>query len=478
MSLKFEKMWAVNTYGPPLDMVSDGKFIYVLKQGHVNVYSWWGSRTDHEPTWDNYEMLNWAKDTDKLYLEAEIEAIGFSWIFLGDNCIWLVSSTATIKKLIIDPIEFLKVPTGTWATDFTMSPLHGPVSAVVCNPCFADNKFWFLEKYFGGDEQYIFYVDTSKIVTSFPFQERHQEVRADIVNGYNGYIYITSWNKHSVLKYNYVGQLVSNINVNANPYKLRVDETNRRIYVASHAGMISYIDSDTDVVTHAHSTAQEYGEAPYQTITSDGVVTDFALTNDGYLWYITIDEKATNKPSLKGEWTTEGLPITTGKWETYDPESVNNGEQTTNSLGRIQLSTNKHVFTKLFDSTDLNVLSATPEVQAIIDNLLLTEEKTQQDIDDSIKPLKSVKLPDKDYYIASLPDVKPDRVLVTQGFTYSHWNGTSIDTITVSPYLFVLGASKLMAARLVNELCRESSISVKGHTMISQTPYDYTGNKA
>ncbi len=453
MSLKFEKMWKVATTGTPIDMVSDGKFLYVLTSSGVDVYSWWGSRTDHEPTWDNYEMLNWAKDTDKLYKETSISASGFLWIFLGDNCIWLVSSTATIKKLIIDPIEFLKVPVGTWATDFTMSPLHGPVSPVVCNPCFADDKFWFLEKYFGGDEQYIFYVDTSKIVTSFPFQERHQTVRADIVNGYNGYIYITSWNKHSVLKYNYVGQLVSNINVNANPYKLRVDETNRRIYVASHAGMISWIDSDTDVVTHAHSTAQEYGEAPYQTITSDGVITDFALTNDGYLWYITIDERS-------------NFPIDSGKWETFDPEAVSNAVGITNSLGKIELSTNKHVFTKLFESGQVTKYASPTGVSEILESNGIALETA------------TVSFPDKDYYIAPLPDVKPDRVLVTQGFTYQHWNGTSIDTITVSPYLFVLGESSLMAARLVNELCRESSISVKGHTMISQTPYDYTGDIA
>jgi len=477
MSLKFEKMWNVSPNGTPIDMVSDGRYLYVLTSTGVNVYSWWGERTDNEPTWENYEMLNWAKNADKLYSEKFVAASGFLWIFLGDNCIWLVSSTASIKKLIIDPIDILKTPTGTWATDFSMTPLHGPVSPVVCNPCFADNKFWFLEKYFGENEQYIFYVDTSKAITSFTFSARHQVVRADIAYGYNGYIYITSWNNHAVLKYDLSGQMISLIYVNGNPYKLRVDQSNRRIYVASHAGMISYINADTDAVTHAHSTAQEYGDAPYKSIKSDGIVTDFELA-DGYLWYITIDEKSTIKPSLKGDWTTEGLPITTGKWETYDPESINNGDNTTNSLGRITLSNNKHVFTKLFDKTDLNVLSPTSTVQTILDNLLLTEEKTQEDIDESIIPLKEVTLPDKDYYIASIPDAKPDRVLITKDFTYAYWNGTSIDTITVSPYLFVLGESKLMASRLVNALCREGSIEVNGHTMISDTTYDYTGDIA
>lgn len=415
-TLKFEKLWKVTTTSDPIDMIENGRYVYVLTTSGVDVYEWWGATSGNEIAWSDHGKLEWASDGDKLVKVKTVTASGFKWILLGDNCLYLINNTV-IKKLNFDISNILVVPTGTWSTDLT-------IDQHICNPCFIDGKIWFVRQPVGF-YQYVDIVNIDdKSISTIDFPVKKQKVRADITFGYNDFVYITSWNTASILKYDLnTFSLISLIRVNANPYKLKVDPSNRRIYVASYGGMLSYIDADTDVVTHAHGTSQSYGDAPDIKLT-DGMITDFDFDSRGYIWYVALKQLTAETPVLTGDFTS------------FDPNIASA------SLGKIDVNSNKHQFIPMYETDKL--------------------EK---------------QLEDKDYFIKQ-EIIAPDKLLINIPFNYQYWDGSAIQTTTVSPYLFVIDDSKLWCCRLINELCRENKLDIVGHHMITQGPFDYTGDKA
>jgi hypothetical protein len=454
-SLKFEKVWSKDV-SLPIDVVNDSRYVYVLTSASVTAYEWWGEESQHEPLWQNYGSLEWQEK--KFILKATFPCTGMQWLFLGYNCLWVVGST-TIQRIDLDPEEILKAPTDGWSSGLTMD------KTLLSNPCFVNNKLWALCVRDNDKLQYLKIVDLpTKSQTNVEFITRSQNVRADLTQAYNDYVYVTAWNSGAVLKYNATtGSFVSIIPVNANPYKLRVDKSNRRIYVASYGGMISYIDPDTDAVTHVHSSIQSYGDAP-TTWKNDGLLLDFDFTSDGKLWYLTLNEDPTSfsNASFPTPDPTEVFD------QNFNPAVPESGAAT--SLGRITMSNNQHVFTTLIDSIT--------KAGSANNASFLLRKAGSETIDSYIGTYTNIpttELEDKDYFIRRF-STSLDKLTISRSFTYSSWDGSSINSVTVSPYLFLLSSDKLYGIRLVNELCRENYVKVTMHHMVSNGQYDYTGD--
>lgn len=77
--------------------------------------------------------------------------------------------------------------------------------------------------------------------------------------------------------------------------------------------------------------------------------------------------------------------------------------------------------------------------------------------------------------VTDFQDTAFDQIMITPQFTYQNWNGSSFDTITVKPYVFIIGSSKLMAFRLDRPLYRGNNINVHSQSMISTGVEDYMG---
>lgn len=279
MSMKFENIWQAQTNSHALDFVEDGKYIYVLCQSAIEVYSWWGndiSGIELLP-WDQQENLNKDTTVPKLKLEKTYTVSGFKWLQLGNKCLWLLSDT-TIKKVDFDVVEILKDPTDIWSTNLTLPEGRKHL----CTPLYYDNQIWLLMEHettatevkenTGFYQNIYIYNTLTKVLGIHPFSTTMQFTRAEIACGYNGYVYITNWSDFAVLKYNYDGSIQSKITVNANPYKIVVDPNTRRLYVVSNSELVSYIDPDTDLVTHSQGSAI-------------GVITSISFFDSENYWY-------------------------------------------------------------------------------------------------------------------------------------------------------------------------------------------------
>ena len=67
-------------------------------------------------------------------------------------------------------------------------------------------------------------------------------------------------------------------------------------------------------------------------------------------------------------------------------------------------------------------------------------------------------------------------VFITPQFTYDNWDGAGWSTVTIKPYMFMIGSGHLMAFRMDNPLYLTlNKIEVNSQGMISTGPEDYMG---
>jgi hypothetical protein len=67
------------------------------------------------------------------------------------------------------------------------------------------------------------------------------------------------------------------------------------------------------------------------------------------------------------------------------------------------------------------------------------------------------------------------QTLITPEYSYQSFNGTSWDTVTIKPYLFIIGLTSLNAFRLDKPIYRDGFIAVHGQAMVSTGAEDYMG---
>jgi hypothetical protein len=77
--------------------------------------------------------------------------------------------------------------------------------------------------------------------------------------------------------------------------------------------------------------------------------------------------------------------------------------------------------------------------------------------------------------LAKFSDKAFSRINIVPGFSYQQLINNVWTTINVKPYMFLIGATKIMAVRLDRPLYRELDLSVQGRAMISSGPEDYMG---
>ena len=437
MSVKFEKMYSTTMPSNRVvyDMVQNGNLLYVLSFGttsYIDIIKWYGSDSGDEIIWDNLDITNYPTNTNKFKLVSSFNLGGYGpqksrWLFINE--------TKTKLYVLGTSLGYSSMARINIATDGTVAITLATISITthICNPVVVNDKLYTLRYSSSASTQYLDITDLiSNTLVSISFPSQPQMVRSDMLY-YNNIVYMTCWNNMSVLKFNITSNtFVGSIRVNANPYKIKLEPITNKIYVASYGGMISWIDPITDVVTHAHSTVQTYDNS----VTTDGIVTDFALTGNNKLWYCAIDELAVNNPPSTGLYgdfepvVGDNLGVVTNY--------TSNAIRSSNSLGVIDMLTNNHHFVPMFTSQV-----------------------------------------DKDYYITTpgATDFLYDKLLITPETNYQYWNGTTFETRIVSPYLFILANTTLYCCRLINELCTANSVSIYSHCMISSGTFDYIGDK-
>lgn len=68
-----------------------------------------------------------------------------------------------------------------------------------------------------------------------------------------------------------------------------------------------------------------------------------------------------------------------------------------------------------------------------------------------------------------------NQLYITTEFTYQTWNGSSFDTHTVKPYMFIVGVQNIMCFKLDHSICQTVYLGVDGQAMISSGDDDYMG---
>lgn len=205
--------------------------------------------------------------------------------------VWIINSTYThmvyITKDFIDhTLTIVTLPATMWS-----------------DVIYAYGKLWMVEVQVVPANQHLHSYDgTTWTNTEIPF--RCQQAKTKIVDGKNGFIYLTRFNNVGLAKFaNQDSSFVSFVQVNAEPTSLVV--TDEGIMVGSYAGMISKIDPTNDAVTHMYSSME--------------VANNFVDTGDGYIWasystkFLSILKSDLSVIQIQGEdadWTYETSDFT------------------------------------------------------------------------------------------------------------------------------------------------------------------------
>lgn len=386
MSWTFEQLQkSPQSWGTNTSLAFDGRNIWIGSGTNIGVYGYWDSNS-------NYEFLS-----QPYYFNSNVNML---YLYRNFSINTPIPSIGGLAQSIIDMTYWngkMYVLTSTNIIQVFDTTTYQLIQTLTCpNMCqakivAANNKIWLTSLYANGtDQQELMYYDIllstwSSLIT---LPGRKQSTVRDMVDGLNGYLYITSYNEHSIIKVNTTnGTIITSYKINRHPEKLSVTQ-NKDVYIVSdvgatfNTGMISKLEQNTYTSTRICA--------------AGGSVENLAIDIDtGYMWHI-------------------------GK---------------TAKLGRTKLASKDYRYvggTSNGFSIDFNEFS--PSVSTAITTGLITEP-----------------------------------------IFYQKWNGSSIDTILVRPYLCFVAGGYLYATRL-NSMIRQNSFEVLGTALIGTGPQNYIGD--
>lgn len=266
---------------------------------------------------------------------------------------------------------------------------------------------------------------------------RPQNTVRKVTYGYDGFIWITSHNSHSIIKVDvFTNAIVATIRVNRHTRNLYANQS-KELFVASDVGgSVDRKYYDPSLGNSFVKTAG--GGAIANAITTFKPVTTFDTT-DGMI--TSVNQQANTQTNIAGG---------SGELGIFDDGTGYLVFVTPTQIGRLKKSTLEHrtTFTKVDSST-----TEVPTAEMIPDN---------GTIDDIHKPAGVL-----------------DAAAISLPISTDYWDGSTVTTRVVSPFLFVVDKSVVgwtLRAYELNTMYRVNQYTVRGTAMIAQAVGEYYGD--
>lgn len=461
MSWKFEIPFILSEAGA-IDVVQDGRFIWITFGDKVIVYEFVGFDSKFEPAWESFDELNVhghqaSQDVPKLKMLKSISCPeGAYWIAKSFGSMWVTNKYNNFDKITRIDIQKRSII------------LNSEGKVIDCpekmhsNLVFENGRLWMVSKHpeteTPPDRQKLYiYQAGNNVWGSVEIPTRKQKARAHISAGHDGFIYVSNFNNVSISKFSaQTGAFVSIIRVNAFPQVVE-SNSNREIYVSSYGGMLSRVNGLTNEVFNTHSTIE--------------TSTSIAPANNGKVWFSSLKTDIETAPIKFVDATV------IGRLNTVDNEIRFTGKAKTLLDSAPESNGKEDQFTGEKDETnDKTTFEGVMEPSGNISNKN-ADGSAASPAASKIQKSNLFKVEYGDWNI-EFDDLEYSKVYVTKPFTYQVFNGANWDTVDVKPYLFALGADKIVTVRLHHEFMKEDYLKLRGTAMVSTGPEDYMGEFA
>lgn len=487
----------------------DGRYLWVTcGTDGVAIFEFWGETSDSEPTFEELDDLHYPKYdsgvSKKLKLVTfitmtssqmirttclpSLQEVGatISTQSTGNKAYALVTSRSgstlnaywikkcngrmyvtnganfgEIYEFDIQSQKFVSVINvqETYAGNTTEFFTNGVKYNMNSNLELANSKLWFVGASFGDTAaQRLYSYDPIALVkTTTDIPVRPQRARAWLANGFNGSIYVANYNNVSVTRFNVDGTFGATIRTNAFPSYMWCGP-DRKLYVSSFAGMLSYVSTLDDSVTALAGT-----QYPVIAGWSDP-------SNGSKIWYIVqAGSPAKNilvclnvNDSTRLEMPMPATISITASVESVAAYPALTGE-TQNQIAQIGIP-----------STVNDILHVT-NVDQTVDKKAIVSSYTPIGTPPNLKWQNNGILDAagaNDFNFTNPLLLIPTNIIATQSTTFQD---SALTSHNVLPYMFVLDSGKLLAFRLDREFYREVYNSINGQGAVVESSLQYFG---
>lgn len=237
----------------------------------------------------------WAANATQIKVWSYLDEEYLAQEYQLDNGLFAMKEVATIEHgSAVDKMEcsngVMYVLSGAEIKAYSTTT-YTQIGSVITTPvamqsemCIANNKIWFvslnsdqtssLAGIVASDCQQLYFYDLISQTWSSPvlIPGKKQYITRKLVDGLDGYIYITGMNDHAVVKFSTSGAYVGTYRVNRHPYLLHANQ-NKDVFVVSDAqsdilkGMVSVFDQSTNTSSNF---AAACGTIEYMADVGDG----------------------------------------------------------------------------------------------------------------------------------------------------------------------------------------------------------------
>ena len=227
-----------------------GKNVWVLTNACLHKFQWIGDLSGHDFDMLNYDELRYHEIQYKLVYMASLKIPnGTGWLERGYTSTWITNGYFNWSILT-------RVNNNTGVTATVNAP-----AAMISNITIAEGKIWCVgasptdQGRTSSDYNKLWiYSGSSNTWASVDIPVKKQATKCQVMNGYDGYVYVTNFNNFSVTRFNAItGAFDQTFRTNGYPMTL-CPVPDRGVMSGSYAGMLTKINGLTGEVFNAHST--------------------------------------------------------------------------------------------------------------------------------------------------------------------------------------------------------------------------------
>lgn len=434
---------ATHPYNPAITMLWGGRDVWAFsfnRDGFLSFssFGYWSAEAEYEKLTYNYFIDNNSHSLPK-FIGPRIES--FQPAITNPN---QLSATMWYNKI------YLLVGNKIIRFDIDGLRSEGVIATVPetaqSNICAADGKLFVSGKELNSDESqklHIFNLATDTWSSTI-LPGRHQVTYRHIVNGLDGYVWITNMNNHGIIKVNIAtGGVASSVRINRHPYRLSVNQS-KELYVASDfGGKVKRKDFNPDVASTTVSTSMG-GQ-----MTVSGSSYKVVETTDCTDGMVTLIDQVNDSQDNFAAARTNGEALLFNA-ATVDKDFYDDGQGhlwfvTDTNMGRLT-KTDKELKCSHQD-VDSSATSE-PDYNMIPDNGTI-------DVDLGGTVIASV---------------------VTPPLHFQRYVGTAFEDRTVRPYLFVITSTGAVKAFRLSALVRKNKYILRGTSLIAVGAQAYVGD--
>lgn len=227
-----------------------GKNVWVLTAACFHKFQWIGDLSGHDFDMLNYDELRYHELQYKLVYQGSVRIPnGTGWVDRGFTNTWVTNSYYNWTVMT-------RINNNTGVTGTVNAP-----TTMISNLTIADGKLWCVgspptdQGRTSSDLNRLYiYTGSSNTWASVEIPVKKQVTKCQVMNGNDGYVYVTNFNNFSVSRFNAsTGAFDQTFRTNGYPMTL-CTSPDRGVFSGSYAGMLTKINGLTGEVFNAHST--------------------------------------------------------------------------------------------------------------------------------------------------------------------------------------------------------------------------------